>query len=219
MIGSDAIKRVSRGIGFRRDGNNLETHIAACFQEAQDDLEMGKTLPKFLLQEGQSLILTATNNTVNLPDKFARPSDDEYIHYVKTNESTPTFLQPKAIYSDAVKAYQGSDLTMTNGFKVYVIRNQVIDFIIPATTTTTFTWSYYKYADDFALDTENAWLAHKSAKWWLIGECGYRITQDMRDDRAAAIFDGIRQRGRAATFADILALEDSAGPLQMGANL
>jgi len=219
MLGSEAVQRVNRGLGFRRQGNTLETQIAACFQEAQDDLEMGKTLPKFLLQESQSLILTAPGHTVNLPTRFARPSDDEYIHYVKTNESTPTFLSPKAIYADAVKAYQGSDLTMTNGFKVYVIRNQVIDFIIPATTTTTFTWSYYKYAEDFALATANEWLAHKSAKWWLIGECGFRMAQDMRDDRAAQIFDGVRQRGRAATFADILALEDSAGPLVMGANL
>jgi hypothetical protein len=219
MLGSEAVQRVNRGIGFRRTGNSLETQIAACFQEAQDDLEMGKTLPKFLLREGQSLVLGVGNHTVPLPDLFARASDDEYIHYVKTNESTPTFLQPKAIYSDALKAYQGSDLTMTNGFKVYVIRNTVIDFILAATVATTFTWSYYKYADPFALNAANEWLSHKSAKWWLIGECGYRISQDLRDDRAAAIFDGIRQRGRAATFGDILAMEDSAGPLQMGANL
>lgn len=218
MLGSDAVLRVNRALGFRATGHSLEGAIAACFAEAQDDLEMGKTLPKFLLQEDQSLVLVAGTHTVALPVGFARPDDDRPISYVTSVSTKPIFLQQKRIYKDAVDAYSGSDFT-TAGFKVYVIRNSVVDFIVDAPANTTFTWSYYKYATAFALNAENEWLAHKSAKWWLIGEAGFRMAYDTKDQSAMATFDAMRQKGRAATFGDLLALEDSGGPLVMGADL
>lgn len=218
MLGSEAVTRVNNAIGFRAAGHSLEGVIAARFGEAQDDLEMGKTLPKFLLQEDQTLSLTAGNHTVPIPTGFARADDERPISYVITGQSRPTFLQQKRIYKDAIDAYSGSDFT-TTGFKVYVIRNSVIDFIINAPSTTTFTWNYYKYADAFTLNAENQWLAHKSAKWWLVGEAGYRVALDIRDQIAMKLFDDMRQRARAATFGDILAREDESGPLVMGANL
>jgi len=218
MLGSDAIKRINQGIGWRADGHSLESKFPGYFVEAQDDLEMGKTLPKFLLREDQTLSLAIGAHTINLPIGFARADDERPISFPVTGSTRPQFLQQKRIYKDAVEAYSNSDFN-TTGFKVYVIRNSVIDFIINAMSATTFTWNYYKYGDTFALNTENEWLAHKSAKWWLIGEAGFRIAYDLRDDRAMALFDGMRQRGRAATFADILAREDESGPLVMGANL
>lgn len=218
MLGSDAVKRVSRSIGFRPDGHSLESVIASCFAEAQDDLEMGKTLPKFLLQEDATLNLGIGLHTVALPTGFARADDERPISMPVSGSTRPKFLQQKRIYKDAVDAYSNSDFN-TTGFKVYVIRNSVIDFIINAPAATTFTWNYYKYADVFALGSENQWLAHKTAKWWLIGECGYRIAKDLRDASAMQVFDGMRQQGRAATFGDILAREDESGPLVMGADL
>jgi hypothetical protein len=218
MLGSAAIQRINQAIGFRPAGNPLETAIAAALQEAQDDLEMGKTLPRFLLLEDQTLLLTTGNHTVPIPTGFARSDDERPISFVPAGSTKMTFLQEKRIYKDAVQAYAMSDFA-TTGFKVYVLRNSVIDFIVSATSDTTFTWNYYKYADAFATNAENAWLAHKTAKWWLIGEAGYRIALDLKDQTAMATFDQMRQKGRAATFGDLLAKEDESGPLVMGANL
>jgi hypothetical protein len=218
MLGSVAVQRVNAALGFRPDGHSLEAQIALRFAEAQDDLEMGKTLPKFLLQEDATLNLTTGNHTVAIPTGFARADDERPISYVVTGTSFPKFLQQKRIYKDAIDAYSQSDFN-TTGFKVYVIRNSVIDFIVNAPSNTTFTWNYYKFADTFALGNENQWLAHKTAKWWLIGEAGYRIAYDLRDANAKALFDDMRQKGRAATFGDILAREDESGPLVMGADL
>jgi len=218
MLGSVAVQRVNAALGFRPDGHSLESQIALRFAEAQDDLEMGKTLPKFLLQEDQPLVLALGAHTVNIPTGFARADDERPISYVISGSNRPKFLQQKRIYKDALDAYASSDFN-TTGFKVYVIRNLVIDFIINAPSSTTFTWNYYKYADAFALGSENQWLAHKSAKWWLIGEAGAKIAADLRDVNAKAIFDEMRQKGRAATFGDILAREDESGPLVMGADL
>lgn len=218
MLGSVAVQRVNRALGFRADGNSLEAAIALSFAEAQDDLEMGKTLPKFLLQEDQTLSLGIGLHVVNLPAGFARADDERPISFPVTGSTRPKFLQQKRIYKDAVDAYSNSDFN-TTGFKVYVIRNSVIDFIINATSATTFTWNYYKYGSSFSLGGENEWLLHKSAKWWLIGEAGYRIAYDLRDANAKALFEDMRQKGRAATFGDILAREDESGPLVMGADL
>lgn len=218
MLGSDAVKRVNDAIGFRPDGHSLEATIARRFAEAQDDLEMGKTLPKFLLQEDAPLSLTVGTHTVLIPAGFARADDERPISYLISGSSRPKFLQQKRIYKDAVEAYSNSDFN-TVGFKVYVLRNSVIDFIINAPSTTAFTWNYYKYADAFTTNGENQWLLHKTAKYWLIGEAGYRIAYDLRDANAKALFDDMRQKGRAATFGDILAREDESGPLVMGANM
>lgn len=218
MLGSVAVQRVNASIGFRPDGHSLESMIALRFAEAQDDLEMGKTLPKFLLQEDQTLSLLIGTHTVLIPTGFARADDERPISYVVSGTNSPKFLQQKRIYKDAVQAYANSDFN-TVGFKVYVLRNSVIDFIINAPSTTTFTWNYYKYAAAFATNTENEWLAHKTAKWWLIGEAGLRVAQDLRDANAVNIFTAMVQKGRAATFGDILAREDESGLLVMGSNL
>jgi len=218
MLGSVGVQRINRALGFRADGNSLETHIAATFGEAQDDLEMGKTLPKFLLQEDQTLSLALGTHTVPIPAGFARADDERPISFPISGSNRPKFLQQKRIYKDAVEAYSNSDFN-TVGFKVYVLRSSVIDFIIPATAATTFTWNYYKYAAAWSLGGENEWMLHKTAKWWLIGEVGYRIAYDLRDANAKTLFDDMRQKGRAATFGDILAREDESGPLVMGANL
>ena len=218
MLGSVAVQRVNRALGFRADGNSLEGAIALAFAEAQDELEMGKTLPKFLLQEDQTLSLTSGTHTVLIPAGFARADDERPISMVISGSNRPKFLQQKRIYKDAVQAYSNSDFN-TVGFKVYVIRNSVIDFIINAPSTTTFTWNYYKYAAAWSLAGENEWMLHKTAKYWLIGEAGYRIAYDLRDANAKALFDDMRQKGRAATFGDILAREDESGPLVMGADL
>ena len=51
MLRSVAIQRVSDGLGFR---TGLDQLIILQLQEAQRDLEKGKTLPLFLLQENQN---------------------------------------------------------------------------------------------------------------------------------------------------------------------
>jgi hypothetical protein len=210
-----AVQRINEGLGFMADGNALEAKIILRLQEAQRDLEKGKTLPKFLLQEDQTLSFLSGDHTVALPDGFLRLDDEVLPHFTPSTSDLPTFLTKKS-YMDAVVA----NILETNEAvapSVFVLRRTVIDFITTADQDYTLLWNYYKAADALTTDIENAWL--ENAPEWLIGEAGYRIAQSARDSDAMAIFEDIRKRGRAAIFAEDLLQDESGGPFVMGANL
>lgn len=209
-----AVLRINDGLGFMAAGNALEAKIILRLQEAQRDLEKGKTLPKFLIEEDAALTLLATTHTVALPTGFLRVDDEVPIHYTPADSDLPVFLSKK-FYNDAVLA----NIRETNeaaGPTVYVIRKTVIDFVTTADTDYALLWNYYKAADLLTTNVENAWLAN--APEWLIGEAGLRMAMDARDKTAVEIFSSMRQAGRAAQFADDIADEEAGGPLQMGAN-
>lgn len=217
-----AVALINQGIGFRPVGHPLEGAIILKLQEAQRDLEKGKTLPKFLLQEDQPLVLTAGDHTSAKPTGFLREDDEVPLHFFPPNATRPTFLA-RRFYKDAVLAnLHGSSASSAPDEpvapSVYVVRQTVIDFITTADITYNLVWNYYKAADLLTTDIENAWLAN--APEWLWGEAGYRIALDLVNAAdMVAKFDAIRKMGRAAAFGEDLAAETASGPLQMGANL
>ena len=101
--------------------------------------------------------------------------------------------------------------------RVYVIWNNTIDFIVLAEQSYTLVWNYYKAGQLLTADIENEWLLN--APEWLIGEAGERISRNLRDQDALASFQDMKQKARAAVFGDILADEDTLGPLIMGGSL
>jgi hypothetical protein len=217
-----AVQKINQGIGYRPSGNPLEGTIVEKLQEAQRDLEKGKTLPKFLLQEDQILTLIAGDHSVAKPEGFLREDDEVPLHFYAPNTTRPTFLE-RRFYKDAVMAnlHGTSASTIPDepaAPKVFVVRQATIDFITTADITYTLRWNYYKAAALLDSDIENAWLAN--APEWLWGEAGYRLAMDL-DPTAAwvAKFDKIRMMGRAAAFGEDVTGELASGPLQMGANL
>src|SRR5688572_18012393 len=104
MLRSTAVQRINDGLGFRADGHSLESKIILRLQEAQRELEKGKTLPKFLILEDQTLTLLAGDHTIALPSNFIREDDENRIHYTPPDVNLPYYLSPKR-YSDAVLAY------------------------------------------------------------------------------------------------------------------
>lgn len=209
MLRDVAVTRITDGLGFR---SNLAAKAILRLQEAQRDLESGKTLPKFLLVEDDPFTLLEGDHTVPLPPDFLRESDDEGMRYTVAGESKPTFVHRKP-YNDALLAYETS-LDTPSGPKIYVIRRDTIDFIITADQDYDLTWSYYQKADVLDTDIENAWLEHSPD--WLIGEAGWRLAMDLRDQQGIQVFEALRKSGRAATLAEIFAAEEASGPFFMG---
>jgi len=229
MLRSAAVQRINRAIGFRPSGNPLEATIVLALQEAQRDLERGKTLPKFLLQENQTLTLVTGSHTVAKPSGFIRENDETRIRFFPATSDVPRFLS-RRYYIDAVEANVRSSTDPDTTVEpvapsVYVVRKSTIDFITVADVNYTLFWDYYKAADELTSDIENAWLVSNpatpelGAPEWLIGEAGLRVAQDLRDQMAIQTFSTIRQAGRAACFGETIASEDASGPIQMGANL
>jgi len=213
-----AVARIKRGLGFY-SGTSRDDAIVSALQEAQRELEKGKTLPRFLLMEDQTLSLAAGDSEVALPIGFLRVYEDERIRFLPTNSTIPKFLS-RRLYPDAVLAYERHEsgaITVTSGEpEVYVLRQATIDFIRPANAAYSFTWSYYKKADVLSSNVENAWLANEPE--WLIGEAGARVAADLRDGDAIALFTQIRDRARSSYLSEIVAGEENDGMFQMGAN-
>ena len=206
-----AVERIQEGLGFQSIQSTL---IVSRLQEAQRDLEKGKTLPRFLLQETQPLVVGAGVTSVALPTGFLRPASK--LRYVSATDQRPTFLPWHTSYELAYGAYYTEEAGKP---RVAVLRNSTIDFINTTDIAYTFYWDYYKAAELLTSDIENEWLADGGGSLWLMGEAGFALAQDKRDPSAIAVFDKMRTRGRAATFGDDLAYEDSVGPTYMGSEL
>jgi hypothetical protein len=211
---TEAVRRINDGLGFRPDGHSLEPKIILRLQEAQRDLEKGKTLPRFLIREDQTITLLAGGHSALLPADFIREDDDNRLHFFNVSSDIAQYLKPKR-YSDAVVANLREQGPI--GPSVYVIRASTIDFITKADVNYTLTWNYFASDQILTVDVENGWL--REAPEWLIGEAGYRIAKDARDPDAVTLFDGLRTQGRAACFGDIIADEDAGGPYIMGVGL
>ena len=74
---SEAIAEIKRGTGYRA---TQEPTIIAALQQAQRELETGRTLPKMLLKTA-TLAYTASGSIVTLPVDFLRFSGNYPIHY------------------------------------------------------------------------------------------------------------------------------------------
>lgn len=218
---TQAVQRINRDIGFRPAGNPLEATIVDVLQEAQRDLEKGKTLPKFLLLEDQTLTFTAGTHTIAKPARFLRESDEVRIRFFPTSSTVPRFLTRK-LYIDAVEANLKPHNSPNSSIQptapsVYVMRQSTIDFITVADATYTLYWDYYQSDLVLTTDIENLWL--KNASDWLIGEAGLRLATSLGNQQAVGAFTNLEARGRAAAFAEDIASEEASGPFVMGLNL
>jgi len=219
MTRDEAVQRINEGIGFRPSGNPLEATIISRLKEAQRDLEKGKTLPRFLLVEDQTLSLVSGDHTVAIPTGFLRESDETRIRFFPEDATLPIFLD-RRYYIDAVQSnLHGTDLTTSDdpvAPSVYVLRTATIDFITVADQNYTLYWDYYKAADVLSTNIENLWLEFASD--WLIGTAGLRLARSLRNPDAVAEFQALQQEGRAAVFGEDVVAELASGPIRMGAN-
>ena len=219
MQGSEAVTRIKEGLGFL-SGSHHDNRIIARLNEAQREFEKGKSLPKFLLQQDQTLSLAAGASSIALPTGFLRVYDDEKPHYLPTNSTIPVFLA-RRYFTDAALAYQqyqsGSITVTSRAPEVYVIRKSTIDFIAPANAAYTITWSYFKADDAIVSGAENEWLLNVPEL--MVGEAGLRMARDARDGDAIAIFKDMREMAYRSFLSEMSLEELTDGPLEMGANL
>lgn len=209
---TEAIARIAEGLGFR---SGLDTNIQGKLVEAQRDLELGKTLPRFLIVEDQAFLLATGLTSIAKPAGFIRMVDRQGPHLFPDDSDKPFYLKRRDL-QDAQEGNIDED-SEPESPKIYVIRQSVIDFVVEADQDYSIIFSYYKNADSLASNETNAWL--DSAPEWLIGEAGFRMAQPLRDKGAMEIFNDLRTRGRAAVFGEEIASDLDDAELFMGENL
>lgn len=222
MTRDQAIARMNRVMGQRPVGHSLTAQYEDALREAQRDLEMGKTLPKFLLLEDQTLTLLVGEKSVALPADFLRVDDDNSLYYVADDSHLQHYLTPYRYYRDAVIAVQSQQrpdqpAQTTDAPSIYTIRGSVIDFVTFADREYELTWNYYK--KDTVLDNndENLWLEHVPDLLW--SQAGKLVAADARDMAAIKIFEAIAARAERAMLNEVILGEEAVGQIIMGGSL
>jgi len=207
MLRDEAVARMQQDLGFRSD---RDTECVLRLIEAQADMERGKTLPRFLLLEAQTLALTAGVSTVSLPSNFLRRSNQVLRYTPSSTEISQTI--PWKEWDAALQAYIDSD---ASGPKVAVLRSADIYFLPVPDAAYSVSWSYYKKDSTLETNIENLWLAN--APYVLIGYAGRRMAQAMRNKDALSLFDDLYKTARATLFQEQI-VQESEDDLILGAN-
>lgn len=219
MQRSEAITTIKRGLGYRP---TQDASIIAALKEAQRQLELGHTLPNFLLEYDATVSVTANNPTIALPTGFIRFSDEYQFYYVNT-DGARVFL-PRKNYTEAYQAYvasgeeDGNVIAQVYDYpQVVVQRSKTAALVIP-TPRTSFNMflTYYKADDVLETEIENKWL--KNAPDVLIGMAGMTVAGDVRDKDALANFSRRANLGGKSLMGDIIEDELAGRPLVMGRN-
>jgi len=213
MNRSAAVDRIKEGLEFRT-GTGQDAVIVSRLQEAQRHLELGRTLPRFLIEESATLTVTAGTGEIALPTGFIREVDDEGFHYFDTLEDEWVYLE-KMGFNEARSRFMEVDASRP---RAYVLRKAGVLFYPERDVDYDLTWSYYKAADLLEADsTENVWLLHNPDV--LIGYAGWKMAQDLVNAKAAERFERLYNIAWTGGFAHDLERERENDPIYMGGRL
>lgn len=201
-----AVARVQEGLGFRTD---REITIIKRLQEAQRDLERGKTLPTFLLVSDATLSVAIGSGLTSLPTDFLRRAD--VTMYYTSITSGRRVDVPWKVKSAALQAYQ---LGRPRGPQVAVLENSGIRFFPERDRAYTVTWSYYRFAEPLVTNITNLWLEH--APELLIGEAGLRMARDTRNASAVDIFTNMKAAAMVSWYKETILNEVDDQSFVMG---
>ena len=184
-------------------------------QESQRNMEQGKTLPWFLIEEDNPLTLAIDTNTVALPEGFIREVDWQPMRYIDSTATTPTPRKVmKKTFEDALDAYGAR---LDGAPLVYVIRKEEFYFFPAADVEYTLYHSYYKAGDILDTNIENVWL--EVVPELLIGDAGARMAADLRDDYAKGLFGEIRNAAWDSVFKETIMRGEAARRQAVGSGL
>ena len=213
MIRSAAVAKVRQGLSFRTSSANLNSVIVEALQNVQRDLERGKTLPRFLVQEDASLTITANVAYIAHPTGFLREVEDERPWLDASGDDAAIELQ-KADFNQAKTLWLGSEVTTP---RVYAMRKARMWLFPTPTEAGTITWSYYKAADLLDEDAdENVWLLN--APDLMVAQAGLLVAADLNDKEALAKFQALAAQYQKTELFKIADDETSGGYVIMGGN-
>ena len=208
MDRNTAISRIQRGLGFRTD---LNDEIALALQEQQRLLEQGKTLPKFMKEEDQTISVVASTQSYFLPERFIRVSDEESVYWVDSDNVSHEIVRRP--FAEARGYYSETD---AGAPEAYSIRKDTIYFWPVPDTGYSVVWTYYKGGELLTSNVENTWLANVPDL--LIGLAGISIATDVRDKDAFATFTALAQAAAEAMLNNVALDELSDMPVALGRN-
>lgn len=208
MDRNTAIARIQRGLGFRTD---LVEEIASAMQEQQRLLEMGKTFPKFLLQEDQTLNLLTGDPSIAFPERFLQVSEEDGLSYFDADGRRISI--PRRPFAEAQATYETYE---PQGPLAYSLRANSFYFWPVPDQDYTISLSFYQGAELLTTNIENAWLLHNPDV--LIAAAGISIATDLRDASAVQLFTALYNAAMLNQVSKIAQDEVSDMPIALGRN-
>lgn len=200
MLRDEAVARIQQKLGFRSDRS---AEIVTALQDAQIRAELAAFLPWFLITEIASATTTSGEERCPVPDDFIREYEDEALWYFNSGAS-----DPEDQWTELGK--ENLDFLRTEGSfggsgppQAYSLDG--LNFRIFPTPDAAYPLRLVYYARDTVLSTniENNWL--KYYPFWLIGDAGMDIAQDLRDRDAINWFTEKKDEARAQAIIDTTA--------------
>lgn len=213
MLRSAAVAEVQTGLGFRTD---LDTLIIARMQRVQRLLEMGGTLPWFLIKEGQ-LVSVAAGDDGYLPDDFIREveSGQGGLYFSdSTNSNRPVYLR-KMDKDEAFQVY-GVENTTSDYPVAYVMQSDRFKLYKQPTSAMSLYLDYYGKDDILDSNIENKWL--KYAPDVIIGNAGASVAKTLRNQSAQAEFEELARTAWARVLAETVLRQTSNHNYVIGRN-
>lgn len=208
-----AVARIKRGLDFRT-GTTQDAAIVLQLQESQRLLEKGKELPRWLIEEDDTLSVTSGTAEIALPAGFLKEVDGETFQYYDDSADEWVLLE-KMTLNEAKTRFAQSDAGRP---VAYVLRKTTVAFYPERDDDYALTWSYYKAADELTTGgTENVWLEFNPEV--LIGHAGMVFARDLGNDRAEKRFTQMFVEARAGQIAEDVEREWENDAPTMGGRL
>jgi len=244
MTRNEAVAELQLGLAFRSDRT---TECINALQQVQKLREGGRnSLPWFLLQEDQTLAVTAGTREYSLPTGFlgeTEERDGNLRYLVGAHYRWLDKLDYRAAEQGLFGLHNGGAFSIVNGNAIldesgnvildeigasspatvagapqaYVLRKTTIRIYPKPDVDYTLIWSYFAADTTLTTDVENQWL--KFAPWALIGDAGLKMAALTRDAGAQQYFLGVKQRADAELMGEIVERELRGGHIYMGGRL
>lgn len=208
MTMNEVIAEIQRGLGYRSDKTD---EIKSKLRLAQDELERGKTLPWFIVNEDETISLTAGVSTWTLPNNFIREVDDFGNPNSQFSSDGDIVNLKRLPYDVGYSTYGGAD---PGEVVAYSKRGSSFVFWPTPDEDTELTISYYAHADDPSTAASNVWS--ENVPGLLIGLAGMMIAADLHDDAAQQKFAVQYAQAKDSLFKEIVADEDANMQFSLG---
>lgn len=207
MTRNEAVTMIQQQLGFRSDQTD---NIIAYMKLAQQSLEKGRTLPWWLKSERSFIYTTADEQRVILPSDFLREEEGSQLVYIPENSTKkPIFLDKDMV--DQLEEFYG---TNTGEPEAYALDGKYFRIFPTPDDTYQIRMVYLKKDTVLSTNVENQWLKH--LPYLLMGVTGTMIASALRDQTAAATFQGWAKDGLSMMYSENEAREHTNMNYQIG---
>ena len=196
MTRDEAVTIIQQQLGFRTD---LTSTIITTMKLAQVQLEVGPTLPWFLLSEKSHIFTLPEEERVPVPNEFIEEYEESALVYKPDDTTQEDVILGKRDLDTMFKKFSAiNDPTITREPQFYAIRG--VYFILFPTPDAIYRIQMTYYRKGVVLDTnvENVWLKH--IPYLLIGKTGNMLPAPIKTDKMQAQFSAWENEGRLTIF-------------------